>query len=53
MSRKTRSILKALAVLFVLLGVLIQLDYVSIKFLDPNRFWLVVIGFALLLVTAK
>ena len=53
MSRKTRSILKALSVLLVLLGVLIQMDYVSIVFLDPHRFWLVVLGYAILLTTSR
>ena len=53
MSNKTRSILKAIAVLFVLVAVLIQIDFIHIKYVDPNRFWMVVIGFGLLLVSSK
>lgn len=53
MSSKTRSLLKALAVLFVLIAVLIQLDYISIKYVDPNRFWMVVVGFGLLLISSR
>lgn len=53
MSSRTRSLLKALAVLLVLIAVLIQLDYISIRYVDPNRFWLVVVGFGLLLVSSR
>lgn len=53
MSSRTRSLLKALAVLLVLIAVLIQLDYISIRYVDPNRFWVVVVGFGLLLVSSR
>jgi hypothetical protein len=53
MNNKTRSLLKAVAVVFVLVAVLIQLDYISIRYVDPNRFWLVVTGFGLLLVGSR
>ncbi|MCB0495822.1 MAG: hypothetical protein KDC79_06780 [Cyclobacteriaceae bacterium] len=53
MSSRTRSLLKALSVLLVLIAVLIQLDYISIRYIDPNRFWLAVVGFGLLLVSSR
>jgi len=53
MSNKTRSFLKAAAVVLVLVAVLIQLDYISIRYIDPNRFWVVVTGFGLLLVGSR
>lgn len=53
MSNRTKSLLKAVAVVLVLVAVLIQLDYISIRFIDPNRFWLVVTGFGLLLLGSR
>lgn len=53
MSNKTRSLLKAVAVLIVLVAVLIQLDYISIRYVDANRFWLVITGFGLLLIGSR
>ena len=53
MSNKTRSFLKAFAVLLVLVAVLIHMDYISIRYVDPHRFWLVVTGFGLLLVGSR
>lgn len=53
MSNKTRSLLKAAAVILVLIAVLIQMDYISIRYVDANRFWLAVTGFGLLLVGSR
>ncbi|MBK5278773.1 MAG: hypothetical protein JJE09_07915 [Bacteroidia bacterium] len=53
MSNKTRSILKGIAVVVVLLAVLMQLQIVIIPFLSPYRFWMVVIGFGMLLIGSK
>lgn len=53
MSNKTRSILKAIAVIIVLLAVLMQLQVVIIPFLAPYKFWMVVIGFGLMLIASK
>jgi hypothetical protein len=53
MSNKTRSILKAIAVLLVLLAVLMELKIVIIPAIAIYKFWLVVIGFGLLLVGSK
>ena len=53
MSNKTRSVLKGIAVIIVLLAVLMQLQIVIIPFLVPYKFWMVVIGFGLLLVGSK
>jgi len=53
MSNKTRSILKAIAVILVLLAVLMQLQIVIIPTLVPYKFWIVVIAFGLMLVASK
>jgi len=53
MSNKTRSILKAIAVIMVLLGVLMKLGYVSIPALAAYVFWMVVLAFAMVLVVSR
>jgi hypothetical protein len=53
MSNKTRSILKGVAVIIVLLAVVMQLQIVIIPFLTPYKFWMVVIGFGLMLISSK
>lgn len=53
MSNKTRSILKAVAVIVVLLAVLMQLGYVNIYAISEYKFWMVVLSFALVLIVSK
>jgi hypothetical protein len=53
MSNKTRSILKAIAVIVVLLCVLMHIDLVSIAYVEQYKFWLMVISFGLLLIASK
>jgi hypothetical protein len=53
MSNKTRSILKVLAVLVVLLAVLMELQIVIIPALVSLKFWMMVIGFGLMLIASK
>jgi hypothetical protein len=53
MSNRTRSILKAVAVVLVLLAVVMKLGYVSIPAIATYTFWMVVAGFGLLLVASK
>ena len=53
MSNKTRSILKAIAVLLVLLAVLMELHVIIIPAIAIYKFWLVVIAFGMLLVGSK
>ena len=53
MSNKTRSVLKAIAVILVLLAVLMQLQIVIIPSLAFYKFWIVVIAFGLVLITAR
>jgi hypothetical protein len=53
MSNKTRSILKAIAVLVVLLCVAMQLQWIIIPAVSIYKFWLVVVAFGLLLVGSK
>ena len=53
MSNRTRSIVKAVAVVLVLLAVVMQLQLVIIPSISVYKFWLVVIGFGLLLISTK
>ena len=53
MSNRTRSILKAVAVVIVLLAVVMQLRWVIIPSISEYKFWLVVISFGLLLISSK
>jgi len=53
MSNKTRSILKAIAVILVLLAVLMHLQIIIIPAVSVYRFWIVVLSFGTLLITSK
>ena len=53
MSNKTRSILKALAVVLVILAVAIRLGWVSIPAVNGYNFWIVVIAFGIVLIGSR
>jgi hypothetical protein len=53
MSNKTRSILKAIAVILVLLCVMMHVGWVAIAGISIYKFWIVVIAFGLLLIASK
>ncbi len=53
MSNRTRSILKALAVVLVLLAVLMELGIVIIPGLSVYKFWIVVIAFGLVVISSR
>lgn len=53
MSRKTRNILKALAILIVLLAVLMQLQVIIIPAISIYKFWMVIAAFATVLLVSK
>jgi hypothetical protein len=53
MSNKTRSVLKGIAVVLVLLAVLMHIGTIGIPAISGYRFWIVVISFGLLLISSK
>ena len=53
MSNKTRSILKAIAVIMVLLAVVMRMGWVAIPAIAVHNFWIVVIAFGVLLISSK
>jgi hypothetical protein len=53
MSNRTRSIIKALAVVLVLLSVAMQLQWIIVPAVTVYKFWIVVIAFGLLLISSK
>lgn len=53
MNNKMRSMLRIIAVLLVLMAVLMELDMVLIPALSGMKFWMVVIGFCLMLISTR
>ncbi len=53
MSNRTRSIVKGIAVLVVLLAVMMQMQWVVIPALVAYKFWMVVIAFGLVLIGSR
>jgi len=53
MSSKTRSTLRLVAIIIVALAVLMQLSIVVVPAIYVYKFWLVVIGFILLLLASR
>jgi hypothetical protein len=53
MSNKTRSILKVIAVILVLISVMMHIGWVRVPSLNLYHYWFVVIGFGLLLISSK
>jgi hypothetical protein len=53
MDRRTRSILKTIAILLVLIPVLQELDVLVLHAIEPYKFWMTVLGFGILLLVSK
>jgi hypothetical protein len=53
MSNKTRSILKAVAVVLVILAVCMEFGWIIIPLIVPYKFWIVLLAFGLLLLSSK
>lgn len=53
MSNKTRSVLRAIAVIIVLLAVLMDLHIIMIPAIAVYKFWMVVVAFGVMLITTK
>ncbi len=53
MNNKTRNTLKLIAVVVVLLAVLMEMQILIIPMLVAYKFWLVVIGFATILLASR
>ncbi len=53
MSNRTRSVIKGLAVILVLLAVAMQLQWVIIPTLSYYKFWIVVIAFGIVLISSR
>jgi hypothetical protein len=53
MSNRTRSIVKGVAVLLVLLAVMMQMHWAVIPALAGYKFWMVVIAFGMVLISSR
>ena len=53
MNNKTRSVIRAIAIILVVLCVVMQIRWVIIPAIDGYRFWIVVVSFVMILVTSK
>jgi hypothetical protein len=53
MSNKTRSVLKGIAIVLVLLAIVMKQQWIIIPAIYGYTFWMVVVGFGLLLISSK
>lgn len=53
MDKRTRSILKTIAILLVLIAVLLDLDVLVLQMIEPYKFWMTVLGFGILLLVSR
>jgi hypothetical protein len=53
MSNKTRSVLKGIAVILVLLSVALHLGWVVIPAIGIYKFWMVIMAFGILLISSR
>ncbi len=53
MSNETRSIIKGIAVILVLLAVLMQMSWIIVPAISVYKFWIVVVSFGMLLIASK
>ena len=53
MSNKTRSVLKVAAIILVVLALLMHMNWVVIPAIVHYKFWMVIVGFGLLLIASK
>jgi hypothetical protein len=53
MSNKTRSILKAVAVVLVILAVCMEFGWIIIPVIIAYKFWIVLVAFGMLLFSSK
>ena len=53
MDKRTRSILKTIAILLVLVAVLVDLDVLVLNAIEPYKFWMTVLGFGVLLLASR
>jgi hypothetical protein len=53
MSNKTRSVIKAISVLLVLVAVAMRLHWIIIPAISEYVFWIVIVAFGLLLISSK
>jgi hypothetical protein len=53
MDKRTRSILKTIAILLVLVAVLVDLDVLVLDAVEPYKLWMTVLGFGILLLVSR
>ncbi len=53
MNNKTRSILKAIAVILVLVAIIVHQGWIIIPAVSGYNFWLVVVAFGIMLLVSK
>lgn len=53
MSRRNRFLIKFIAILFVLIAVLLEMDVLNSPTMEPYKFWMSIIGFGMMLLVCK
>ena len=53
MSKRTKFLIRFFAILIVLVSVFVELDVIRIAALEPYKYWMNVLAFGMLLITAR
>jgi len=53
MSRKSRNLIKLVAIIIVLVLVFMELGFIAIPALNPYQFWLSIVAFGMVLVASR
>ncbi|WKV10776.1 hypothetical protein [Marivirga harenae] len=53
MSRKSRNLIKLVAIIIVLVLVFMELDIIAIPALNPYQFWLSIVAFGMVLISSR
>ena len=53
MSRRTRFLIKFVAILFVLVSVLLEMDVIKAPSIEAYKYWMSIIGFGMMLLVCR
>jgi len=53
MSKRNKFLIRFFAILIVLVSVFAEMDIIKSGFLDPYKYWMIVLAFGMLLLTSK
>jgi hypothetical protein len=53
MGKRTRSLIKGIAIVLVLISVFLEMDILNFSLLEPYKYWMAILGFGFLLLVSK